>query len=185
MTTSDNHEPMNDFRQYLKAAKELWAWAAGAAIVPFLANFAKLAPPWPPAITYITAVFELIALIWAYQTIRKMSQKRVNAKMLTSLIILVMALVAYLSLFSLFTYEIPGTDIRIIKGYECTVIALDQFTNCPWLVGEDMRLAEYDPNLMWTLPSITVIRISIVAFWLAVFFYLSLFLGAFLVKMRS
>jgi len=178
-------DPLADFRGYLKSVKELWAWAAGAAVIPFLANFAQLAPPWPPAIVYITAVFELLALIWAYQTVRKKSQVKVNSQMLKSLLIMVVCLGTYLFLFSLFTFQIPGTDIVIVKGFICQPVPAEQFNHCPWLIGEDLRLAEYDPNLLWSLPSIAITRLIIVALWLGVFFFLSLFLGAFLTKLRS
>ncbi len=179
-----NVDRLVDLREYLKNVRELWAWAAGAALVPFMANFAELAPPWPPAIVFVTAMFELVALIWAYHSISGVSKAKVTVLLRRCMILLFVATASYLFLLSLLTIKIPGSDIVVVKGFVCTEIAASQFSNCPWLIAEDMKQAEWDAALLWTTLSISISRVVIVLLWIATFFSLSLFLGAFLVRAR-
>lgn len=176
--------PLDDLRRYLKSVKELWAWAAGAAVVPFLVNFANLAPPWPPAIAYLTAVFELVALLWAYHSMQSISRVEATVRLRRYMVFFFGVTILYLFVHSLFTIGVPRSDLVLVKGFMCTEVAASQFANCPWLIAEDIQQAEWDAALLWTPLSIAVTRIGIVLLWLLAFFSLSLFLGAFLVRLR-
>jgi hypothetical protein len=62
---------LDEFWSVLKDYRKLSAWVAGGSIVlPFVTWFLGVVPPWPAGIQTVTAVFQLVALIVAFQTYR-------------------------------------------------------------------------------------------------------------------
>lgn len=176
---------LGPFRNILRDVKELWAWAAGAATIPFLANLAALAPPWPPAIVYLTAIIELIALILAFQLLRKASPQTINRVLAVSAILLFTLSVFYLVLLSQFTYDIPGTKITSIKGFTCSSEAAIAYpAKCPWLGERELKQAEWYAPHLWTTWSITLTRVALTSIWLSSFMMLTLVFGTFVVYQR-
>ena len=70
---------LKGFKELLEEFKGLSVWAVGGSIaVPFAAALASLSPPWPPAIVLVTAVAELVALIYVYQFLKSAKRKNIN-----------------------------------------------------------------------------------------------------------
>jgi hypothetical protein len=171
------------FKELLKEFRGLSLWAVGGSVaVPFVAALASLSPPWPPAIVLVTAIAELVALIYVYQFLKKARRKSINRILALSGLLLVIFGVVYLAAVSLYTYAVPPTNERFVKGYQCTADAAAVFKDkCPDLGLDELRTAEYDADRLWTARSIAATRIAIVALWLASFVALSVLVGSFLV----
>jgi hypothetical protein len=176
---------LRPFRGVLRDVKELWAWAAGAATVPFLANLVSLAPPWPPAIVYLTAIIELIALIFAFHFLKASPAHTINRVLVASLVLLMLSSLVYLALLSEFTFNIPGQTTASTKGFVCTAEAVAVYAEkCPWLGENELKQAEWFAPHLWTSWSITIARLALCATWLLAFMMLSMLLGSFVVHQR-
>jgi hypothetical protein len=171
------------FKDLLKEFRGLSLWAVGGSIaVPFAAALAALSPPWPPSIVLVTAVAELVALIYVYQFIKQARRKSIDRILAISGLLLIVFGAAYLAAVSIYTYETPTTKERFVKGYQCTPDAAAVFKNkCPDLGLDELKTAEYDADRLWSERSIAVVRLTLVALWLASFSALSVLIGSFLV----
>src|SRR5262249_42069341 len=93
------------FKDLLKEFRGLSAWTVGAGVaVPFAAALASLAPPWPPGVVLVTAVVELVALVFVYQFLKLARRRTINWVLSISAAVLVPAGIAYLVGLSLYTY---------------------------------------------------------------------------------
>jgi len=171
------------FKELLKEFRGLSAWAVGGSVaVPFAAALAALSPPWPPAIVLVTAIAELVALIYVYQFLKMSKRKSIDRIMVGSGLLLVVFGSVYLFAISLYTYEVPTTKERFVKGYRCTSEASLVFKDkCPDLGVDELKTAEYEAERLWTAQSIATTRMSIVALWIATFVALTVLVGGFLV----
>jgi ABC-type xylose transport system permease subunit len=176
------------FKELLREFRGLSIWAVGGSVaVPFAAALAALSPPWPPAIVLITAIAELVALIFVYHFLKKARRKSIDRVLAGSALLLVVFGAIYLVAISLYIFKIPSTDERYVKGYECTADAAAVFKEkCPNLGLDELKTAEYDADRLWTANSIAITRLTVVALWLACFAALSVLVGSFLVfQMRE
>ena len=176
------------FKELLKEFRGLSVWAVGGSVaVPFAAALASLSPPWPKAIVLVTAVAELVALIYVYQFLKTARRRSINRILAVSGLALAMLGSAYLIAVSLYTYEVPTTRQRFVKGYVCTDEAAAVFgRKCPDLGMDELATAEFEAGRLWTERSIAVTRLALVTLWLAAFMALSVLVGSFLVyQMRT
>jgi hypothetical protein len=174
---------LDQFKRLLKEFRGLSQWAVigGSVVVPFAAYLASLSPPWPTGIVPVTAVVELIALMLVFQFYHDASRRVINRVLLASVAVFALTGVAYLGSVSYFTYEVPTTKERFVKGYECTADARLVFKErCPDLGLDELRTAEYEAERLWTRKSIAVTRTSLALLWAVVFVALSFAVGSFL-----
>ena len=171
------------FKELLKEFRGLSVWAVGGSVaVPFAAALVSLSPPWPPAIVLVTAIAELVALIYVYQFLRKAKRRTINRTIAAGGLALVVLGGVYLAAVSLYTYEVPTTKERFVKGYVCTEDAAAVFKQkCPDLGLDELKTAEFDADRLWTSHSIAATRLAIVGLWIAAFVALSVLVGSFLV----
>lgn len=175
-------DELSDFEQLLKNFQKLAAWGAGGAAVPIAAHLVALSPPWPAGIAAITSTIELISLVFVYQFLKSARKRRVNRVLIASAIILAVSGLGYLMLNSIYTFEVPTTKERFVKGYECTANARAVFKDkCPALDLDDLAKATYEAERLWTAQSIATMRAALVTLWLIVFIALSVVLGSFIV----
>jgi hypothetical protein len=179
---------IEEFKRLLTEFRGLSVWAVGGGVaVPFVAAMTDLSPPWPPAIVPVTAVIELLSLVLVFQFLRTSKRRLINWILSVSVALFVTTGLIYLLGLSLYTYEVPTTKERFVKGYECTSEAKAIFgEHCPDLGLDELRTAEYEADRLWTRKSIAFTRSIIVFVWLLVFAELSFALGSFLVyQMRA
>jgi hypothetical protein len=171
------------FKDLLKEFRGLSLWAVGGAVaVPFAAALAALSPPWPPSIVLVTAIAELVTLIYVYHFLRKVRRKSIDRILAVSGLLWVLIGATYLATVSLYTYEIPTTKERFVKGFQCASDAAAVFREkCPDLGLDEIKTAEYDADRLWTARSIAIMRLTLVALWLSAFAALSALVSSFLV----
>lgn len=144
------------------------AGALGALVLlPIMAAFMAFDPPWPNGIGYGSAALVAGGAAWAHfgagpgAIVSKRWVRAIAAG-------LVVIAVAYLSLHSLYVETIPGTAVRVVKGYACTPDALLVYgDSCPALGRDALRDAEWEAATLWTGSSVMVVRVGLAAAWLA------------------
>jgi hypothetical protein len=172
---------LDDFRRVWSEFRRLWVGLASAS-VPFLAAFSGVTPPWPKHIALLTAVFQLMAIMYVYQTQLRASRREVSRNMRWSAIIFCVAFFLYLFVFSQFAIYIPGRDEYLIVGFECTKKATEAYPGaCSSLGLNELARARYDEFELWTRFSISATRVALTAMWCLFFVGLSVFVGEFIV----
>jgi asparagine N-glycosylation enzyme membrane subunit Stt3 len=174
---------LSDFKKLLKEYRGLAASTFGsAAAVPFAASLVDLSPPWPKGVVLVTAVVELLALALVFQFLRTSRKSLINGILLSGTLVLVLVSTVYLMQLSLYTFAVPTTGERFVKGTECTANARKVFgERCPDLGLDELRETEYSVERLWTPRSVTATRMRLVLLWAAAFGALSTTLGSFLV----
>ena len=145
------------------------AAAALAALVllPVVAAWLAFDPPWPNGIGYASAALVAGGAAWAHFGA---GPGALVSRRLAKAIVVGLAVVAigYLSLLSLYVETIPGTAVRVVKGFACTPDALLVYGDaCPALGRDALRDAEWEAATRWTGSSVMLVRIGLVAGWLA------------------
>ena len=179
----------------LEEFKQLWTEfrglstlvVGGSAAVPFAAALADLAPPWPSGVVMVTAILQFLIVLVIFHFFQKAKRRTVDRILLLGLCLTLFAAIVYLWVFSQYTFTIPRTHERYVRGTQCTPDAqLVYGTQCPDLDMNTLRGVKYEAENLWTLRSIPNTRLVIVALWLASFAGLAATLGSFLIyQMRK
>lgn len=179
---------LDDFKSFLGEFRRMSLWAAGGSVVlPFIASFVAVIPPWPAGLNVMTGVFQLLALILVFQAYSRIPKVRTTSSIGILFVLSFVIFIAYIVLFSLFTIYVPEAKRTIVVGYDCLPKArLVYGDECPFLKLDDLAAVAYDEFLLWTKPSIAVIRAIFIAFWFLFFICLAALIGKFLVyQMRA
>ena len=142
------------------------------ALLPMAAAWLGFAPPWPSGSQYFTLALEAILVGAIAAALHGVSRGMLRRLVVVSTIVLVLGGMAYLAGFNTFTFVTPTTGQTWVKGYVCTAEALslpDDKEKCPFLGNDQLKDAEYEAPRLWTLPSITVVKVSLAAIWFASF----------------
>jgi hypothetical protein len=142
------------------------AVALACASIPLLAALARIEPPWPPAIAWISAAITVIALLVGRALDLGVSVRRRRLLIVAAAGAAVAGLFLYLILYAGFVMTVPGGG-RIILGYQCNEMGQILYPDaCPNLGPDILQTAEWDPANLFTASSILVVRIALVASWL-------------------
>lgn len=160
------HPPSGGVLDRLRSS---FPWAvAGVLAVPFGAAYWELTPPWPPRVEIATAILQAVTFTLSQHRLRVASNAAINRMILAAAVVLGLATTAYLIAGSLYIYQAPTTKERWVKGYACTPQAQAAYQDkCPYLGVDEQRAAEYEAERLWTVQSIAVVKVALVAVWLA------------------
>src|SRR5262249_10542632 len=112
------------------------------------------------------------------------SQTQLSKKMIIALIILTISLFTYLFLLDSFTFVNPSTSRRYAKGFTIKPDIQQLIPEYFKSAEEALNGLEGKEEEVWTLPSITAIRLTLLSSWLLVFTSLSIFIGTFIMAQR-
>lgn len=161
-----------------------WAFA-GVIAVPFGAAYGALTPPWPPGIEIATAILQTVAFILSQHRLRLVSTAAINRMIVFAAVLLTLASTAYLFAGSIYVYQTPTTKEHWVKGYACTREAQMVYKDkCPYLGSDELRSAEYEAERLWTVQSIAVVKVALVAIWLIACLALAILISNVLVYYR-
>lgn len=164
--------PASDRRAPLDLRSPLPYVVLGGATLPMVAAWLGIAPPWPPGSQYFTIALEAVLLGATAAGLQGVSRGSLRRLVIASSILLVLGGMFYLALFNTFTFVTPTTGQHWVKGYVCTPEALSlpgYKEKCPFLDKDELSQAEYEAQRLWTLPSITVVKVALAAIWFASF----------------
>jgi len=142
------------------------------ALLPMVAAWLGVAPPWPTGSQYFTLALEAILVGATAAALHGVSRGLLRRLVVASTVVLVLGGMTYLAGFNTFTFVTPTTGEHWVKGYVCTPEALSlpgYKEKCPFLDKDELSQAEYEAQRLWTLPSITAVKVSLAALWFASF----------------
>lgn len=179
---------LGDFWIAVKEQGQLIAWVvAGASTTPLILGMAGINPPWPKNVVVMTAFGQLLAMIWAYQTLRgKKSDVAIEHAMRFYLRLLTLFVGLYFMVHSLFVYTIPTNHELGVKGFICLPDVLKisgMAQDCPFVPLEKLKGFGYES--IWVLWSVSMVQYSILCLWIASFYSLAFFLAAFVVNQQN
>jgi uncharacterized membrane protein YfcA len=153
---------------YLESLIKVLGIGAAFATIPLFAAFASLEPPWPPAIGYVSSALVLVAALMSWEWTRRSRTRYRRRWILAGVVFLLAGLFVYFYLYSSFIDDIPGTTLRVVRGYDCTADARLVYKDaCPNLPADALEGAEWEATELWTRQSITNVRLALTASWLA------------------
>jgi hypothetical protein len=170
------------FGQYLKKYGLLAAWVSGAGLaLPLAAKRAQLTPPWPEqGIVFATALLELVALAAVYQISQQPRRQTLRKICFYALGALCIVTVAYFATMAFLVFQIDHEVL--VRGLICRPEAkLVYGSDCPLLTIDQIRKAENNPQVLWTMSSIVTSRLLLLSLWSLTYVLLALFLGTFIV----
>jgi len=171
--------PAQGIGDYLGGRQKVLGISASFAAIPLLASFASLQPPWPPAIGAVSAALVFAAALLSWEWTRRSRVANRRRWIVAGLVTTIAGLAVYLYFYSSFVDDIPGTSLRVIRGYQCTGQALLVYPDvCPDLPTDALQGAEWEPTELWTRQSVTNVRMALAASWLAFTAGLILMAGA-------
>lgn len=153
---------------YLAKLLRVLGVAGAFAALPLLAAFSKLEPPNPPAIAYVSSALILLAALIAWEWGKGARRDVRRRRVLISGALSVIALLGYFYLYLSFVETIPGTETRIVRGYDCTPMAIEVYREyCPDIPKDMIAEANWETRTLWTRQSVTNVEIMLVIGWLA------------------
>ena len=153
--------------KFLQNIAALLGFIAFISAIPLFASMAQLQPPWPPAVASLSSIVLLVSAVVAWEWTRRSKLGLRRGWMITSLVVMVLSLFGYLALNSYFVENAPGSDLRVVRGYECTKMALEVYDSCPDLPREALEDAGWESVKLWTRTSVTNVRLLLVLAWFA------------------
>lgn len=176
---------LDDFIVHLREFIGLVGAALGSTSLVLVTPLLGIAPPWPGPIIPITAIGQLIVLLFTFHLLSGASKHRVSSIMKGSLLALVVSFPIYLFLFSILVFEMPNGDGGI-RGIYCSRDALVLYLdNCPLLTSNQIARGNFDSERLWTIPGISISRLALLFFWINSFISLVYILSSFAVFHRS
>lgn len=182
---------LDSFIQSIKDVKKLITIAVSGLICSqVIALLAGIQPPWPKGILILTSMIELLVLMMAWH-FSSVSEKMNTGKILVILFsLLCFFSLAYVFMYSLFVYNIPGTSTDIVLGCGLThdsqlVLSLNKIDlktitdTCPEEFTRILSSAEFEATRVWTPWTVKLNQVVIFALWLAAFSCLAAFMGIF------
>lgn len=169
-----------DFKTAFKEAGGLVQGAVAAGgILPVASLFTGFGPPWPGKATVLLAIIaELLAAALVFDRYR--SRRGAKRALKVAGVLVVVTLIAYAVIHSALTFVMPGGD-REVQGF---VVRQDV---APLITGDydtndALRDSSWHPEDVWEVWSITVVRLSLLLFWLAFFASVASFLILFVIR---
>jgi hypothetical protein len=142
------------------------AFALAFAALPISMALIGIAPPWPPAIAWVSAAIVLVAMLVGRALDVGLTPRRRRMLMLAATGAAVAGLFLYLVLYASFVVTIPGGE-RVVLGYRCNEMGQALHPDsCPYLDARILQTAEWDPGNLFTAGSILTVRMALVAAWL-------------------
>jgi len=180
---------MSRLDEFTKLLKDFGAIGAlvigGSLLTPILVAAVGLAPPDTPGLQFVASVMILVVMILLFQFLPQ--RPRAFAFLLVSSIgLLVVTMMAHLYLHMRFvTGQLvlgcgwkPRLAALAQKDLE---LGLDATSQCPGDFRALLGMQDDDPFEIWTADSIELVKFLLSASWVAMFVFLALALGAFVI----
>lgn len=152
--------------RFFREIAKVIGYASVFAAIPLFASLQNLQPPWPGGIAYVSSAIIFLATILVWELGRGMRRARRRSLLLLAAGLTMMGLFVYLYLYSTYVVPIDGAE-RVIIGYECNPQTRAVYKDmCPNLGEIELSRAGYDPRLLFTRQSLSVVRLGLVASWL-------------------
>lgn len=175
---------LSDFRDYFTSFLGIVAAGVASSALVLAASLVKILPAWPGGVLQITAIAQLIVLVFVYQKLEKAPRNRIERTMSIALAFLLLTFALYMSMHSMLIFSMPNGEFGT-RGFVCTIDAKLLFNDsCPFLQLEQIGTANFEADRIWTPLGLMVSRMTILIFWISAFVSLVNLLAAFVVFQR-
>jgi hypothetical protein len=191
---SNRSSGLGEFKALLRDFRSITGYAVGGAgTLPIVAAISGIAPPWPPSIGPITSIFIVISLVIIHQRSSGSSFRRATAYITLSAMVAVIAMIVFLGMRDIFTFQLPTTQKQIIIGCgytrEAVQVAdrlhIDVGSGCPGEFHYLLSTASFDNYRIWTQSSLLAIKLGLFTLWLLFFLCLTVSMGVFIVNQKA
>lgn len=173
-----------DFRNFFTSFVGLIAAGVATTALVLVTALVGIAPPWPTAIVQITAISQLLALIFVYQKLSRAGRSRIEKRMQVNLVVLVALAILYLGLHSVLVFAMPNGELGA-RGIICSANAATLYPDsCPLLERVQISTAEFESDRLWTPLGLTISRLGLLVAWVGAFACLVNVVAAFVVFQR-
>lgn len=183
----DESRPTAEFLHFVMDARSIYTrigWGVIAA--PLLIYLLGVASPFPnqAVMSAAASLAAFFSLMFAFQLWfhGRASKKRRDTLLLRFGISGLVALVLYIGLFSMYVVVDPAQGSREVVGYSIRP-GVEHVRDSQMPSMTDRELLENlggEPERIWTKPSLTVTRMSLLASWILLWFLLTSTIGVFL-----
>ena len=153
-------------------ARRLRVFAAFAVVIALPAGAAAvgIAPPWPVG-TWIATAIGGAAIVAAARALLRSARPAARIRTIgLAAALLAVTAPAHFFVSSAYVFQIPTTNVRIVKGFVCTAEGRRVYGDkCPNLGLDELRDAEYEAGRLWTAQSIAIVRIGLLLLWTSAF----------------
>jgi hypothetical protein len=175
---------LRDFRTFFQDFLGLIVGGVASTALVLVTALLDLAPPWPPALVQLTALAQLIALIFVYQHFRRAGRIRTGRLMRRAGLVLAVFATFYLAGHSLLVFEMPNGE-HDMRGLQCSADALAVYGGaCPFLPTDLIAEAEFTADRLWTPLGLLATRLIMLAAWIVLFSSVVVLIGVFVVYQR-
>jgi hypothetical protein len=175
---------LQEFQQLLKNFRELGALAIkGTVALPLFNLWLKFGPPPTAAVAVLTSGMQFLAVVSVFHFWHGKAKKTLNRRMIICAVLFVTGLIASGALLDQFTVRAGPKEEPVVEGYTLRKDVQPLIKpNYPPL--EALHDAGYDAYKVWTISSVTIIHILLVACWTATFMAVAVFVSTFLMLQR-
>src|SRR5690606_26972963 len=110
---------LQDVRQFFTSFFGIVSAGAATTALVLVTSLIGIAPPWPNSIVQVTAIAQLLALIFVYQRLARARRSVIDRRMTASLIMFIGLSFFYLGAHSVLVFPMPNGDLGI-RGVICT-----------------------------------------------------------------
>ncbi|WP_339758122.1 hypothetical protein [uncultured Hoeflea sp.] len=175
---------LKDFRDFFGEFIALVGAAVATAALVLITALSGLIPPWPEAVVQITAILQLVMLMFVYQFYKRSSKKFIDKRIKVFLVYTILFCAIYLSAYSLLVYELPD-ETKSLRGFFCTAEAVLVYSDsCPLFSEEQIADAGFIPQKLWTPLGMLLSRLILLLTWGAFFGFLVSLFATFVVYQR-
>jgi hypothetical protein len=191
MSGREKPDGLQQFEDFVTRFGRVAGYAlAGSALTPILTAMLGYAPAWPNGISLFSALAMLVSLMVLFHFFTSRRRWVFSLLLIGSAVLLVAAIVAYVTLTDRFIVYEPQVGHDLTLGCRWTEDAvtvarhlrLAADDQCP---GDYRYLLEgtrtYDTALIWTEDSIRNVKLLIAASWIAIFAGLAATIGSFVI----
>jgi hypothetical protein len=178
---------MREFWKFAKDYQSGIAWVAKLAVsAPLASILLGIGPPWPNAraVPVATSILQIVILMYGFQFWDKHSLPALKRRMKWGLAAMAVTFVAYIFLFSFFTFEGPTGD-RDVKGFaylpKVRQLLETQGASGGPITNEHalLKAGLYVPESIWEEWTLFIMRPSIMLVWLVFFGSVSAYIVSF------
>ena len=175
---------LKDFRDFFAAFLGLIVAGVATTALVLVTALLGVAPPWPNAIVQLTAIAQLLALIFVYQQLLKAGRARINRRMKLGVIGLILVSIIYFSAHSILVFTMPNGELGL-RGVICSANATTLYADsCPFLERIQISTAEFEADRLWTPLGLAISRVGLLSAWIGAYVFLINVVAAFVVFQR-
>jgi hypothetical protein len=175
---------LDEFKELLSDFRSLSGLAIkGTVVLPLFNLWIKLGPPPSVAISTLTSVTMFLAVLWVFHFLHDEARDRLGIKMKVSIVVAFLAALGSFILLEQFTVSWKKGADAVVAGFQVRP-NVAPLLNTNYTDRQALADAQYQPELIWSQWSITVVHVAMVLCWLLAFLSVARFVAMFILLQK-